>query len=124
MSQYVDTNTKAFTASAAIAQFARVKLASDGTISTAVLADIEIGIAMTPALAANDVVTVKLRSATGTHKAIAAAAIAAGAGVFSAAAGKVSVSATGAYRLGTALEAATANNDIIEIMYATPGAVV
>lgn len=124
MSQQVDSNTKAFPASAAITQFARVKLASDGTISTAVLADVEIGIAQTPAFAANDMVTVKLRTAAGTQKAIAAAAITAGAGVWSAAAGKVSVSATGAYRVGTALESATANNDIIEIVYTTPGAVV
>jgi RNA-binding protein YhbY len=124
MSQQVDSQTKAFVASAAIPQFARVKVGSDGTISTAVLAEIEIGIAQNAAFAAGDLVNVKLRSSAGTHKAIAAAAIAAGAGVFSAAGGKVSVSATGAYRLGTALEAAAANNDIIEIMYATPGAVV
>lgn len=124
MAVYVDGPTKSFVASAAIAQFARVKVASDGTISTAVLADIEIGIALQPAFAAGDVVTVRLRNASGTQKAIAAAAITAGAGVFSAAAGKVSVSATGAYRLGTALETAAADGDIIEIMYATPGAVV
>ncbi len=123
MSQYVDTNTKAFTAAGTIAQYSRVLLGSGGTITAAVLADQEIGIAMERAVS-GDVIPVKLRSATGTHKAIAAAAITCGAAVYSAAAGKVSVSATGAYQLGKALEAATANNDVIEILYYTPGAVV
>ena len=83
MSQQVDSQTKAFPASAAIAQFSRVVLASNGTVSTAVLADREIGIAQTPAFAAGDLVTVKLRSAAGTQKAVAAAAITRGAQVFS-----------------------------------------
>ena len=123
MSQYVDSNTKAFAAAGTIAQFARVKLGSGGTITAAALADIEIGIAMERA-ASGDVIPVKLRSGVGTCKAIAAAAITRGANVYSAASGKVSVSATGAYNLGIAIEAAAANGDIIEILYLTPGAVV
>jgi hypothetical protein len=124
MSQQVDSQTKAFPASAAIPQFSRVVLASNGTVSVAVLADREIGIAQTAAFAAGEMVTVKLRTAAGTHKAIANAAITRGAQVFSAAAGRVSVSATGAFNLGQALEPAGAAGDIIEIMYFTPGAVV
>lgn len=124
MSQFVDGPNKSFKTSAAIAKYARVKLASDGTISTAVLADVEIGIAQQDAFASGDIVTVRLRNASGTQKAIALAAIVAGANVYSAAAGKVSVSASGAFNLGKAMEAATASGDIIEIMYATPGAVV
>lgn len=123
MAVYVDGSTKSFVASAAIAQFARVKVASDGTISTAVLADVDIGTAQQAAFAAGDVVSVRLRTAAGTHKAIALAAITAGAGVWSAAAGKVSTTATGAYRLGLALETSSADGDIIEILYVTPGAV-
>lgn len=123
MSQYFDTNTRPFTAAGTIAQYARVLVGSGGTITAAVLADQEIGIAMERA-ASGDVIPVKLRNSAGTHKAIAAAAITRGAAVYSAAAGKVSVSATGAYQLGKALEAATADGDIIEIMYYTPGAVV
>ena len=123
MAVFIDGPTKSFVASAAIAQFARVKVASDGTIATAVLADVEIGIAQQAAFAAGDVVTVRLRNASGTQKAIALAAITAGNAVFSAAAGKVSNTATGAYRLGTALETSAADGDIIEILYATPGAV-
>ncbi len=124
MSQQVDSQTKTFPASAAIPQFSRVVLAAGGTVSVAALADREIGITQTPAFAAGDVVTVKLRSATGTHKAIAAAGITRGGQVFSAAAGRVSVSATGAFNLGQALETATTAGDIIEILYFTPGAVV
>lgn len=123
MSQYVDSNTKAFVAAGTIAQYSRVVLGSGGTITAAVLADREIGIAMDRAVS-GDPVSVKLRSGAGTCKAIAAAAITRGASVFSAAAGKVSVSATGAFNLGIALEAATADGDIIEILYFTPGAVV
>lgn len=123
MSQYVDSNTKAFTAAGTIKQYARVVLGSGGTITEAVLADREIGIAQVAGVS-GDTIAVKLRTGSGTQKAIAAAAIARGAAVFSAAAGKVSVSATGAYNIGLALEAATANNDIIEILYTTPGAVV
>jgi hypothetical protein len=123
MAQYVDSQTKAFTAAGTISQYQRVVLGSGGTITAAVLADKEIGIAQNAGVS-GEVINVRLRTAQGTHKAIAAASIAAGANVFSAAAGKVSVSATGAFNLGVALEAATANNDIIEIMYYTPGAVV
>lgn len=123
MSQHVDSSFKAFVAAGTIAQYSRVVLGSGGTVTAAVLADKEIGIAMNAAVS-GDLVNVKLRNAQGTHRAIAAAAIARGASVFSAAAGKVSVSATGAYNLGIALEAATANNDVIEILYFTPGAVV
>lgn len=123
MSQQVDTNTKAFVAAGTIVQFSRVLLGSGGTVTAAVLADKEIGIAQNAGVS-GDLINVKLRTANGTHKAIAAAAITRGASVFSAAAGKVSVSAAGAFNLGLALEAATANNDVIEIMYYTPGAVV
>lgn len=123
MSQYVDSNVKAFTAAGTIKQYARVLLGSGGTITEAALGDIEIGIAMTRGVS-GDTIPVKLRSGAGTHKAIAAAAITRGNGVFSAAAGKVSVSATNAYRLGIALEQATADGDVIEILYITPGAVV
>lgn len=123
MSQYVDSNTKSFEAAGTIKRFARVVLGSGGTITEAALADKEIGIAMAGAVS-GDVIAVKLRSGNGTHKAIAAAAITRGASVYSAAAGKVSVSATGAFNLGIALEASAANNDVIEILYCTPGAIV
>lgn len=124
MAQQVDSNTKAFPASAAIPIFSRVTLAANGTIAPAALTEVEIGIAQTPAFAAGDLVTVKLRTASGTHKAVANAAVARGAAVFGAANGRVSVSAATAFRIGTALEASTAAGDIIEIMYTTPGVAV
>jgi Uncharacterized conserved protein (DUF2190) len=118
MSQQNDTGFKGFLASAAIAQYARVKMASDGTISTAGLTDKEIGIAQNQAFAAGDQVNVKLRNAPGTHKMIAGAAITRGAPVAGIASGKIddALTATG-FLSGTALEAATADGDIIEVLY-------
>ena len=122
MSQQVDTNTKPFTASGAIAQYARVKQNSDGTVAAAAATDRDIGTATRATFASGDPVAVKLRSAAGTHKMIAAGAITAGALVYSAASGKVSATAaTGSYVLGTALEAATADGDVIEVLYNAHG---
>lgn len=122
MSQFNDAGYKSFQASAAITQYARVKMASDGTISTAGLTDRECGVAMEASLASGDVIPVKLRSAGGTHKMIAAGAVTRGALVYTAASGKMDdvATATG-YLLGHALEAATANNDVIEVLYNTHG---
>jgi predicted RecA/RadA family phage recombinase len=101
---------------------ARVVLASGGTVSTAGLAEKEIGTAMTAAFASGDLVTVRLRTAAGTHKMIAKEAIAAGATVYTEAGGKVQDTAEStAFQVGTALEAATAENDIIEVLYNAHG---
>ena len=122
MSQYVDTNTKSFEADGAIPQFARVKLDSDGKITVAGLTDKEIGTATREAFAAGDLVTVKLRSGAGTHKMIAIEALAAGATVYTEANGKVQdTAAATAFQVGTALEAATADGDIIEVLYNAHG---
>ena len=122
MSQQVDTNTKGFTASAAISQYARVKQNSDGTVAAAAATDRDIGTATRATFASGDPVAVKLRTAAGTHKMIAAGAISAGALVYTAGSGKVSASgATGSYVLGTALEAANADGDVIEVLYGAHG---
>lgn len=121
MSQFDDSGHKTFKAAGAISKGARVKISAAETVDNAGLAEKCIGTATNQAFAAGDRVTVKLRSANGTHKAIAAAAIAAGAEIFSAAAGKVSVSASTAFREGFAMEAAGANNDVIEVLFAGPG---
>jgi len=121
MSQYVDSNTKAFTAAGTIKQYARVTLGSGGTITEAGLAVKEIGTAMQPAVS-GDTIAVKLRSGAGTHKMIAKEALAIGATVYTEADGKVQDTAeTTAFQVGTALEAATAENDIIEVMYNAHG---
>jgi len=122
MSQSVDGNVKTFVASAAIAKHARVVLASDGTISEAGLAQKEIGTALDRAAAAGASVAVKLRTGAGTHKMIAKEALAIGATLYTKAGGKVQDTAEStAFQVGTALEAATAENDIIEVLYGAHG---
>lgn len=117
MSQYVDSNTKAFTAAGTIKQYARVTLGSGGTITEAGLAVKEIGTAMEPAVS-GDTIAVKLRSGSGTHKMIAIEALAIGATLYTETDGKVQdTAASTSFQLGTALEAATADGDIIEVLY-------
>lgn len=121
MSQYVDSNTKAFTAAGTIKQYARVTLGSGGTITEAGLAVKDIGTAMEPAVS-GEVISVKLRTGAGTHKMIAKEAIAAGAILYTEAAGLVQDTAeTTSFQIGNALEAATAENDIIEVLYNAHG---
>jgi hypothetical protein len=122
MSEMNANGFKTFSASAAISQFARVKLASDGTIAAAGLAEKEIGTAQVAAFASGDLVAVKLTSAPGTHKMIAKEAIAVGARLYTEAGGKVQDTAeTTAFQVGTALSAAGAENDIIEVLYNAHG---
>lgn len=122
MSQHVDGNYKTFTADAAIGIHERVKLDSDGKITQAGLTDKEIGTAMNAAFASGDLVNVKLRSAAGTHKMIAIEALAAGATVYTETDGKVQDTAQAtAFQIGTALEAATDDGDVIEVMYNNHG---
>jgi hypothetical protein len=69
------------------------------------------------AVAAGDRVGVKLTSAPGTHKMIAAEALARGARVYTEAGGKVQDTAQAtSFQWGTSLEEATADNDIIEVL--------
>jgi predicted RecA/RadA family phage recombinase len=123
MSQYVDGNTLGrFVASAAIAQYARVKISAAGTVAEAGLAEKEIGTAVNEAFAAGDAVQVRLRTAAGTHKMIAKEALAVGATVYTEAGGKVQDTAEAtAFQVGTALEAAANENDIIEVLYNAHG---
>lgn len=122
MAEQNDNGFKSFTASAAIAQFARVKLESAGTIVTAGLAEKEIGTAQRAAFASGDVITVKLTSAPGTHKMIAKEAIAVGARLYTEAGGKVQDTAEStSFQVGTAFTAAGAENDIIEVLYNAHG---
>lgn len=117
MSQYTDGNTKAFVADEAIAVNLRVKLDADGRVTTAGLTDKEIGTAITPAFAAGDVITVQLRTAAGTVKMVAIEALAVGAAVYTETDGKVQDTAQAtSFLIGTALEAATADGDVIEVL--------
>lgn len=112
MSQYVEANTKTFTAGGAIAEHLRVKTPS--AIALAGAADAELGTAETASFASGDTITVRLRTAIGTRKMVASEAITAGNTVYAAASGKVA--ASGTVVCGTALESATANNDVIEVL--------
>jgi hypothetical protein len=122
MSQFVDGQTKTFIADEAIAVHLRVKLDSDGRVTVAGLTDKEIGTAVTPAFAAGEPVTVRLRTAAGTHKMVAIEAMNAGVPVYTETGGKVQDTAQAtSFQLGTALESAANDGDIIEVLYNTHG---
>jgi hypothetical protein len=121
MSQFVDGNTKAFRATEAIPMYSRVKITSTG-VAVAGLAEKEIGTAATSAFAAGELVTVRLRTAAGTHKMIAIEALTVGSEVYTETSGKVQDTAQAtSFRIGVALEAATADGDIIEVLYNAHG---
>lgn len=111
MSQFDDTGYKAVTLTETVGQFLRTNAAGE----LCGITERGIGVATRQGVS-GDVVDVALLSKQGTTKMIAAAAIAADAIVYTAASGKVSVSASTAYPLGIALEAATADGDVIEVM--------
>ncbi len=126
MSQYNDTNYKVFVAAGTIAQYARVTLGSGGTVTAAGLAVQDIGTATNSAVS-GDRVTVKLRSAAGTHKMIAKEAMAIGAKVYTEADGKVQDTAEStAFPVGHVVDnvAPTAEGDIVEVVYGHQGAAV
>lgn len=126
MSQQIDAGTKTFVADAAIAQFARVIFEADGKIVTAGLTQVGDGIAQTAALAAGDEISVKLWNSSGTFKMIAIEALAVAAPLYTEAAGKVQdTAASTSFLFAKALEAATADGDIIEcvLINTTPAAV-
>lgn len=120
MSQYVDGNEKGFEADGAIAQYARVKLDADGKVTVAGASDVDIGVAMREAFAAGDRIPVRLASAAGTFKVIAADEIATGAKIYTAASGKVN-DVAGGVDWGRALEGASGDGSIIEALRLTPG---
>jgi hypothetical protein len=114
MSQYVEAAVRGFAAGAAIGQFLRVYLTASNTLALAGANDYGIGTMEDPSTAANEQVGVRLNSAQGSRKCVANGAITVGDPVYLAASGKVG--AIGSVRYGTALEAATADNDIIEVL--------
>jgi hypothetical protein len=117
MSTYVETPTRTFSSDGtAIGQHLRVKLSS-GVLALAGATDKELGTTEYGVLAGEELATVRLRNAPGTKIGVAAGAITAGSEVYTAAAGKYDdTQATGAFYAGTALTAATADGDLIEIL--------
>lgn len=117
MSQFVDGNTKSFECDEAIALHARVKLDADGKVTTAGLADKEIGTALQETFAAGEHVAVKLRTGAGTHKMLVSEAITVGSAVYTEASGKVQdTAASTSFLVGTALESSSADGDVIEVL--------
>jgi len=115
MSQQVDSGFKTFEADAAISQYARVILESDGKVVTAGITEIGDGIAQEAAFASGDKIAVKLWNSQGTFKMIAVEALAVGATLYTEAAGKVQdTAASTSFDFAKALEAATADGDVIE----------
>ena len=119
MSQYVETPCRTFEAGAAIARYLRVKLSS-GVLAVAAATDPDIGTIERETFADGDLAPVRLRNAQGTRKMVAAGAITLHANVYGAAGGKVDdVENENFY--GMALEAATADGDVIEVLLYTLG---
>lgn len=108
---YTEGPTKSFPNNAALAKGLRVKL-SGGYLAAAGATDVELGTMEYRTLATDEQGTVRLRTASGTNLFVASEAITAANPFYAAANGKVA--ATGTVYCGHAMEAATANNDLIE----------
>lgn len=108
---------KAFIANAAMGANLRVKLSSgSGTqVELAGAGEDFIGITEHSVDNALDHISVILKNQITTHKVVAAAAITEGAALYGAADGKVDDAASGT-AIGKALEAATADNDVVEFL--------
>lgn len=118
MSQQNENGFKTFVAAEAIAQYLRVKLNGSGQAALAGLNEPAIGIAQR-GVASGEMCPVRLLNCPGTFKMKASAAITAYAKVFGTASGKIDDTTQPGLAggcLGTALEAATADGDIIEIL--------
>ncbi len=116
MSQFDDSGYKAFTAGVAIPQWSRVIITSGKLAIAAITSTTDIGVTIQEAFADGDKVTVALATKPGTVKCIASAALTKGALCWTAADGEVSVSASTGRVFGVCMEAATADQDIIEVM--------
>ena len=114
---WVDTNTRSFIATAAMAKHARVKLDGNGNnaVELAGAGDLGVGTLWHEALKANDPVSVHLNSAAGTQVMIANGVIAEGGNVEAAIGGKVAPASVGTV-VGMALTAAAADGDYIEVL--------
>lgn len=114
MSQQFDNADQPMTLGGTVSKYQRVKF-SGATVVVAGLTDRGIGVAMRGGVS-GDVVTIRMDTPGRSTKMIANAAISAGADVYSAANGRVSTSASTAFRVGRAKEASAAAGDRIEII--------
>ena len=110
----VVTREKTFTAGGAIGAHLRVKL-SAGVLAACDATDVGIGVLRDAAFASGDIKAVELWNMQGTVNCVASAAITQFAMIYGAASGKVSASSN-ANVVGFAMEAASGNNSIIEVL--------
>lgn len=114
--QPIAGNTRTFISGATIPAFSRVNLSGGELAAAGLTDDDEVGYTTADSVD-GDAVAVVLRGASGTQTAIAAGAIAVGAVVYTAADGEINdVAASTSYPRGIALEAAAADQDVIEIL--------
>ena len=114
MASYVDTNCRTFTAGAAIAQHLRVKISSS-KLAVAGATDEDVGTLREASVADGDERAVILKNKQGTVKMVASEAISQYASVYGAAGGKVSDTSNENF-IGIALDAASADGDVIEVL--------
>lgn len=115
MASFVETNTRSFpVGGTALSRYARVKLSS-GELVVADADDANwLGVVREYEPANSEAAAVHLRTAAGTVPMIASEAVTQGAEVFAAAAGKVAT--TGTVSLGYAMEAASGDGSIVEVL--------
>jgi hypothetical protein len=116
MSQYLEGAVKTDHASTAIGAHLRVK--TPGALELAGAADFCLGTMEYPCLAEGPA-SYRVRTAQGTRKMVADGNINKGVTVYAAAGGKISAAAGSGVVEGRSLEAAGANNDVIEVMMST-----
>ena len=109
----VVSNQKTFQFAAATGANLRVKFNGSGKLTLAGAGEDHLGIVESPVLAADAYGAVNLKNASGTQFGVAAGVIAQGATLYGAASGKINDVPIGP-AIGTALEAATADGDVIE----------
>lgn len=114
-SSFIDDGVRTFEADEAISsQYLLVKLSGDNKISVAGVGDAPIGVARNVA-ADGDQLGVYLLNKQGSIKMKASGAISQNAAVYAGASGKITATVTGR-KLGVALDAATADGDLIEVL--------
>jgi hypothetical protein len=114
MTATVTPGSLTFQASAALAPYRRVKFHTSGKLEYAGASDFGLGVLDERALAADAYVAVRPYHDPGSFRVVAAGAINRGASVYAAANGKVA--ATGTVLLGTAVTAAAADGDELEVL--------
>lgn len=117
MSQQIDGPVITGIASAALSQYRRVRLDSNGEIAYSSATDLDcIGNLRADVLAADAYAGVFVRNKQGTMIMVASEAITKGAAVYAAANGKVQTVTAGTVLVGEAMEAASADGDYLEVM--------